>query len=92
MPTLTDGPDLALWESFLNRFGLPLVLVGLIVFAAFRFSRWFGPLIERLIDAIIGFITGLSGRLDQIEKDGAESREILKRIEKALSHKRNGGE
>lgn len=58
----------------LERFGLPIAFLGVVLWALVRVGRWFGPRIEALLARHERF-------LDRLEADGAAQRQVLDRME-----------
>ncbi len=78
------------WERAFGPGGMgwPLLIVVGLGLAAYRFSRWAGPLAEKLIDALIDFLTALGGQLTRIEKTGEETRAAIDDLARELREDR----
>ena len=64
--------------------GWPLFIILGIGYCVFRFAKWFGPLVERLVQAAIDFMASLDTRLERIENDGRGARADLHNVASKL--------
>lgn len=71
-------------EGLLNRWGLPLVLLGAVGFAVWKLMRWMEPRANRLVDSHVDLVETLKKRLEQIEENSEEANKRLESIDRKV--------
>jgi hypothetical protein len=60
------------WEAVLNRWGLPILLLIVVGWAAWKVVEWLAPRFDRLIDSHVDLVETLKTRVGNIEETNEE--------------------
>ena len=85
------------WETAINRVGLPLVLLALAAYLAWRIGRWLQPRLDRLLDSHLEFINKLDERMDVMgerishlaEVQGESNRKLSELVEELRAERKS---
>ena len=82
-----QSEQLTALEGILNRWGLPVVMLGVVCYIVWRIARWAEPLARMLVNRHVDFVDSMDAKMDDLSSKTDQTNRLLGEISSKLERR-----